>query len=169
MILLPSEEVLVADSNPDVFYNAYGNVSINAAYPEFQNNGHTSYLHQQQSPDVNHPTEYRVEIFAPTYMDSAARPVTDTAPETIKYGQQTTVSASGLEDKLVKVQLSYSGFHTHAVDMGQRMVELELEVEGENVTITGPANASVMPPGVYLLWVVADGVPSEARWVSLQQ
>ena len=43
-ILLPSGEVLIAGSNPDVFYAAKGNVEINSIYPQFWNNGKISYL-----------------------------------------------------------------------------------------------------------------------------
>ena len=166
-ILLPSGEILVAGSNPDVFYNPYGNVSVNANYPEFQNNGHTSYLHQQQPKDVNHPTEYRVEIYSPPYMDSAdSRPKITTSPATVKYGEQFQVAASGISNDVV-VRLSYSGFHTHAIDMGARMVQLQANNSNGTVAVTAPGDASVMPPGVYMLWVVEKGIPSEAQWIKL--
>ena len=166
--LLPSGEVLVAGSNPDVFYNPYGNVSINANYPEFGNNGHTSYLHQQQDEGSEYHTEYRVEIYSPAYMDAEARPEITTLPDEISYDQAFVVDVDGLQNaENVVMRLSYSGFHTHAVDMGQRMVGLASQVQGAKVSVTAPRDASVMPPGVYLLWAVADGIPSEGKWVKL--
>lgn len=167
-ILLPSGEVLVAGSNPDVFYAPKGNPSINKIYPEFNNNGKVSFLHQQQEKTVDHPTEYRVEIFSPPYMDSPSRPAITNLPAKITYNSKFDVNASGLKGD-VKVRMAYAGFRTHAVDMGQRMVELETVGSGDGtVTVTAPKNASVMPPGHYLLFAVADGIPSEGKWISLQ-
>ncbi len=67
--------------------------------------------------------------------------------------------------------------------MGQRMVMLGFEasanakideasanaarVNSTKFTVEGPRDASVMPPGVYLFFVVYEGVPSQGRWVSV--
>ncbi|THW21678.1 hypothetical protein D6C98_07109 [Aureobasidium pullulans] len=171
-ILLPTGEVLVAGSNPDVFYNPVGNVSLaNPKWPEFQNNGHKSYLHQQQEPDTAYPTEYRVEIYAPPYMDKVnSRPFITAYPISVKYGEHFKMAAEGAREDVV-VRLSYSGFHTHGVDMGARMVQLDavLSTDGDYIIdVTAPADASVMPPGVYMLWVIEKGIPSEAVWMKLE-
>ncbi|KAF4549367.1 Glyoxal oxidase-like protein [Elsinoe fawcettii] len=167
-ILLPSGEVLVAGSNPDVFYSAQGNVSINGAYPEFTNNGHKSFLHQQQRKDEGYPTEYRVEIYSPAYMDAGSRPEITKVPEKTVYGETFQIEAKGAEKGDVKVRMAYAGFRTHAVDMGQRMVELEASLGNGTVEVKAPRDASVMPPGHYLVFVVVDGVPSEGKWMGLQ-
>jgi hypothetical protein len=54
--LLPSGEVIVAGSTPDVLYTTVSKVSD--TYPYFSNNGKQSVLHQQQESDSSHPTEY---------------------------------------------------------------------------------------------------------------
>ncbi|PNS15499.1 Nuclear cap-binding protein subunit 1 [Sphaceloma murrayae] len=166
-ILLPSGQVLVAGSNPDVFYAAKGNPSINNVYPEFFNNGHKSFLHQQQGKDEDHPTEYRVEIFSPSYMDAPTRPVIKRLPNQVRFGQEFQIAAEGLAGD-VKVRMANAGFVTHAVGMGQRMVELETRMENGTVIVKGPRDGSVMPPGVYLLFVVVDEVPSEGQWVKVE-
>ena len=68
-----------------------------------------------------------------------------------------------------QVVLSHPGFHTHGTAMGQRMVMMDNTMTANNTTINvcAPMNASVMPPGVYLLFVVEGGIPSEGVWVEL--
>ena len=53
--------------------------------------------------------------------------------------------------------------------MGQRMVVMSfVAAGGENAfVVTAPRDASVMPPGVYLVFVVNNGIPSEGVWVEL--
>lgn len=167
--LLPSGEVLVAGSNPFVGYTPYGNVSLNQIYPKFWNYDGVSYLHQQQLPGFNHPTEYRVEIFSPPYMNEAnTRPAITTAPAEALYGRTFVVKATNWQAGKVVVKMSYSGFHTHAQDMGQRMINLATKEVNGQLVVTAPENATIMPPGVYLLWVVNNGVPSVAKWIKLQ-
>ena len=167
-ILLPSGEVLIAGSNPDVFYAPKGNVEINTMYPRFWNNGKVSYLHQQQPRGVDHPTEYRVEIFAPPYMDAASRPTIKEIPKTINIGKSFNLTIDDpINAQEIRVRLSHSGFVTHANGMGQRMVELTYQGSHNTLSVQAPGGANLMPPGVYLIWVIADGVPSEGRWVQL--
>ena len=62
--------------------------------------------------------------------------------------------------------LSHPGFHTHGQAMGQRMVVMKA-VAGTGISVGAPSNASVMPMGVYLMFVVQGGVPSEGVWIEL--
>lgn len=64
------------------------------------------------------------------------------------------------------------GFHTHAVGMGMRLVGMEYarkSTDGDNgeFEVTAPRDASVMQPGVYLLFVLRGGTPSGGVWVQL--
>ncbi|KAF2753346.1 DUF1929-domain-containing protein [Pseudovirgaria hyperparasitica] len=167
--LLPSGEVLVAGSNPAVGYTAVG--AVPGGWPLFSNNGHQAFLHQQQRQNSRYPTEYRVEIFAPPYMSASSRPVLTTVPASIGYNSGFAVVASGTTAAGADVRfvLVRTGFHTHAVGMVQNMVYLSA-VRGTAsgaFTVTSVLNGSVMPPGVYLLFVVVNGVPSEGKWVKL--
>ncbi|GME45103.1 putative glyoxal oxidase protein [Neofusicoccum parvum] len=121
--LLPSGEVVVAGSNPMVFYTADGGVP--GGWPKFGNNGHQGFLNQQQREASKFPTEYRVEIFSPPYMDALERPAWKTVPDAVVYGKTFDVESS-LDGDKVEVVLVNPGFHTHAVAMGQRMVRMEV-------------------------------------------
>ncbi|KAH9844529.1 Carbohydrate-binding module family 18 protein [Teratosphaeria destructans] len=130
--LLPTGEILLAGSNPAVSYDAVGNApNLNKLYPHFLNHGHLAFLNQQQSPTSHYPTEYRVELFRPDYLDHAAgRPVIASAPDAIKYAADFQIRVAQTSTGDTKVRLSYSGFRTHAMEMGQRMVELEVTLGG---------------------------------------
>ncbi|KAK8193475.1 glyoxal oxidase N-terminus-domain-containing protein [Phyllosticta capitalensis] len=163
---LPNGEVLIAGSNPSVVYNAGGKVFGN--WPNFNNNGKRSFLQQQQRKDSSYPTEYRVEIFSPDYVASKNRPKITRAPNEIAYGKTFDV-ATNAQGQNVVVRLMAPGFHTHAVSMQHRLVELEIKPgagQGE-FTVTAPPRSTVIQAGPLLLFVVVDGIPSEGVWVKL--
>jgi hypothetical protein len=58
---------------------------------------------------------------------------------------------------------------THAFDMDQRYVELEItQKETNSLTVKAPLDAHIAPPGYYMLFLLSDrGVPSEAGFVHL--
>ncbi|CVL08084.1 uncharacterized protein FMAN_09618 [Fusarium mangiferae] len=166
--LLPSGEVIVAGSNPDVFYNDVGRV-LNS-YPYFNNNGHRSVLVQQQEKTSLHPTEYRVEVFSPTYMDANSRPVIKTGPKnnSIMFNEGFEVILEAVTGNNIVARLINPGFRTHGVGMNQRSVELQVRKGNSNqLTITAPPDGTVMVAGVHMLFIDIDGVPSEAIWVKL--
>ena len=167
-ILLPSGEVLVSGSNPAVGYSADGKVG--PGWPSFNNNGHECALKQQQRNTSAYPTEYRVEIFSPPYMNASVRPVLVSSPRDVAYNSNFTVQAT-LDGRTVqgelKVVISNPGFHTHGQGMGQRMAMLGFEVQGEALIVKAPRDASVMPPGQYLLFVTVNGIPSEGVWMEI--
>ena len=126
-ILLPSGEVLVAGSNPSVFYSATGKVD-NPTWPSFNNNGHLAPLLQQQRETSSYPTEYRVEIFSPPYMEASVRPVITSAWWYVQYGKtfEVKVNLAGEDLRgMTEISLVNAGFHTHGQGMGQRMVVME--------------------------------------------
>jgi hypothetical protein len=53
--------------------------------------------------------------------------------------------------------------------MGQRMISLGFTAVMSSFAfnVTGPRDASVMPPGQYMLFVLSDGIPSTAVWINL--
>ena len=127
-VLLPSGEVLVAGSNPSVSYSATGRIPT--GWPSFDNNGHLAPLLQQQKAYSAYPTEYRVEIFSPPYMDVSARPKITSTWWYIQYGRTFEVKAN-LEGEdlqgITEIMLVNPGFHTHGQGMGQRMAVLEFK------------------------------------------
>ena len=53
--------------------------------------------------------------------------------------------------------------------MGQRMVIMSFTADASSnfFTVTAPRDPSVITPGIYLLFVVTDGIPSVGSWVDL--
>ncbi|KAI9847397.1 MAG: hypothetical protein M1837_002586 [Sclerophora amabilis] len=181
-ILLPSGEVLIAGSNPLVGYSREGKVDPNV-WPLFQNNGHECALHNQQRIESGFPTEYRVEIFSPAYISAPSRPIISASPESISYDTdfeiEATIAGRPLgndndsdngDDDDVQIMLCHTGFHTHGLAMGQRMVQMTAirDPDSATLTVTAPRDASVMPPGVYLIFAVDKEIPSEGVWVELK-
>ncbi|KAF7338079.1 Copper radical oxidase [Mycena venus] len=91
------------------------------------------------------------------------------APKQLDF-DHTTVLTIQLPSKVqenpdVKVVLMDFGYVTHAVHANSRLVYLKATLSADSVklTITGPPNGNVYPPGPGWLFVVVDGVPSIAH------
>ncbi|GAA5975977.1 hypothetical protein JCM21900_005509 [Sporobolomyces salmonicolor] len=151
--LLPDGSVFIAGSNP------------NADVITDENNA--TYVYK---------TEYRAERFYPSYYD-AGRPEPTGIPTSISYGgdsfdlelPESSLNGTSLDN--VKVSLVRPGFSTHAMQMGQRYVQLENSYTGHpNGSATLhvsqlPPNPALLVPGPAMLFVVVDGIPSVAEFV----
>lgn len=112
--------------------------------------------------------EHRVQIWTPGYLQNGSpRPTITTAPSTITYGQNITVSYSGVSsiDRVVLNRVTGSTDSNH---MDQRQVVLAGASSAGSVRVTTPPNSNIAPPGQYYLFVLSKGVPSKAAYVSLQ-
>jgi len=118
---------------------------------------------------TKYATEYRVEYFQPPYM-SMRRPSFKNAPPQINYGQTFTVSVTnpGHATAITAVIMDL-GFHTHAVSLDSRHVGLvsRYNTLTMTLTVTGPPNAFIYPPGPAFLYVLADGIPSNGTKVMI--
>ncbi len=100
------------------------------------------------------------EIFSPPYLFLGTRPAILSAPQTLNYGSPFNLnfSSNSSTNKVILVRYSTA---THSVNMEQRYVDLQDLTATGNVVVAGPANANLVPPGYYMLFVVdANGVPS---------
>ena len=63
---------------------------------------------------------------------------------------------------VASVALMDLGFVTHTVHANSRLVYLVASVsdDGQTITVTGPPDGGVYPPGPGFLYLVVDGVPS---------
>jgi len=118
-------------------------------------------------------TEYAVDRWYPDYY-SSARPEPKGLPLSIGYGGapfDITLSAADLGNnaamvKTVKVVIIRTGFSTHAINMGQRYVQLDnsytVDSSGNAVIHVSPLypNPAILVPGPALLFVVVNNVPS---------
>lgn len=127
------------------------------------------------------PTELRVERYTPPYLSggrAAYRPANVTVVGGAAVLKPGAAAGSGGTIQLrfnlarpardVKVVLCNNGFVTHSVRMGQRMVYCEHTglADGalaQSITVQAPPSNSIVPPGYYLMFVVADGVPSHGQ------
>ncbi|KAG6831349.1 hypothetical protein H0H87_005494 [Tephrocybe sp. NHM501043] len=150
-ILLPDASILVAGSNP--------NVDVNTS--------------------TIFPTEYRAEIFYPPYFSAASRPAPTGVPKTISYGGDPfdltipstsyTGSANAAAGNTTVVLLR-GGFTTHAMNMGQRYVQLNntftVKSDGSiTLHVAQAPNPNILQPGPALLFVTVNGVPSNGTMV----
>jgi len=149
-ILLPDASVLIAGSNPNP------DVDKNAFYP----------------------TEYRAEVFYPSYFSATVRPDPQGIPTTLSYGGNPfditipSTSYSGSANKAADkttVTILRSGFTTHALNMGQRIMQLNnTYTVNKDGTITLhvsqlPPNPNLFQPGPALFFVNIDGIPSTGK------
>jgi Galactose oxidase-like, Early set domain/Bacterial Ig domain len=73
------------------------------------------------------------------------------------------------DNDVTKATLMAPSAVTHAVDMNQRFVALQVSRHNHCVELKAPANGRVAPAGWYMLFLLNDqGVPSKAKWVKLQ-
>ncbi|KAJ7645473.1 DUF1929-domain-containing protein [Mycena polygramma] len=151
-ILLPDASVLIAGSNP--------NVDVNTT--------------------TVFPTQYKAEIFYPPYFAAKTRPAPSGIPSKITYGGSpfdVTIPASsysGAGDSAAEnttVALIRPGWTTHAMNMGQRYLQLNnTYTVNSDSSITlhvsqAPPNANLFQPGPAFLYVVVNGVPSNGTAV----
>ncbi|KIK69166.1 hypothetical protein GYMLUDRAFT_153319 [Collybiopsis luxurians FD-317 M1] len=147
-ILLPDGSILVSGSNPNSDYNV--------------------------GPDVKYPTEYRVERFYPSYFNQR-RPQPVGLPKQLSYGGPRFDISLNSDDLFgdvthvtnATVIIIRPGFSTHALNMGQRFVQLESTYTAYATNNTAvlhvnqvPPNPAILAPGPALLFVVVNGVPS---------
>jgi hypothetical protein len=60
------------------------------------------------------------------------------------------------------------GSVTHSFNFNQRLVELAIESRTEStVTVQAPPDGYVAPPGIYLLFVLRQGVPSTGQFLQV--
>jgi len=128
-------------------------------------------------PDAANPwvTEFRVEIYTPPYLSGNTtnlRPTAMTIPTSITPGGATfnvQYTLPSTTVKTTKVVLYYTGFVTHSLHMGHRMVYCDFVGNStgtaQSVMVTPPPTHNITPPGYYILFVVADGVPSIGQMI----
>lgn len=153
-LLLPDGSIMVAGSNPN--------------------------------PDVNtttvYPTTYTAEYFYPLYFSASTRPVPKNVPTTLSYGGNpfdiTVPSSSYTGDSNnaagnTTVWLIRPGFTTHAMNLGQRSMQLNntytVQSDGTIIIHTAqlPPYPNLFQPGPALLFVTINGIPSNGTFVTV--
>jgi galactose oxidase len=111
-----------------------------------------------------------LRYFSPPYLATpeSARPEVIGVSGKMRYGRPFPIRFRN--GPIHRVTLLAPGAMTHSIDMNQRAVVLfDGETGGEELTVTGPGDRSIAPPGYYMLFLLAevDGVlvPSKARMI----
>jgi hypothetical protein len=116
------------------------------------------------TPDGQSPDDTG-EIYSPPYLFQGPRPSIRSAPDAVRWDAPFAVGKRGKVDDAVLIAPSAV---THANDMTQRLVPLvKVARRRGEVTLQSPPSSTVAPPGWYMLFVLADGVPSIAKWIQL--
>jgi hypothetical protein len=120
------------------------------------------------SPDHIAFANRTAQTWSPPYLFAGPRPVVTFAPGAVRYGATFRVGVQGDPGRIARASLVRPTAVTHSVDMGGGMTELGVTTQADGVTLTTPRDASVAPPGWYMLFLLDDeGVPSVATWVRL--
>src|SRR6202022_4229025 len=89
------------------------------------------------------------------------------APSNIAWGGQFSVSTPDAAN-IVQAVLVRPGSSSHAFDFDQRLVGMSFTAGSGSLTVTGPPNSKIAPPGYYMLFLINNnGVPSVASFVLL--
>ncbi|KAJ7535472.1 hypothetical protein O6H91_12G035400 [Diphasiastrum complanatum] len=166
MILLPTGDVLIINGALNGC-QGWGNAKNAALNPV---------LRTQQR--CQFPTELRVEAFSPTYLNPALaqlRPTIVKFPAVIIYSTPfvVTVTIPAQPPGGVAINLVSAPFTTHSYAQGQRLLKLALLGDvvmvgkRNHFTAIAPPNNNVAPTSYYMLFVINNGVPSNAVWVKL--
>ncbi len=107
------------------------------------------------------------ELYSPPYLFKGPRPTVTAAPDAVHYGQSFSVDTPDAS-RIQKVSMVRMGTVTHNFDMDQRHMNLSMTAGSDSVTINGPSNANVAPPGWYMVFLIDDnGVPSMGQIVQV--
>ncbi|MFI6743497.1 galactose oxidase-like domain-containing protein [Nonomuraea sp. NPDC050451] len=114
------------------------------------------------------------EIYQPPYFHkSGTRPVLpplNPGELQVKYGSTFTVRTPDAA-RITRVAIMRPAAVTHHTDTEQRFVELPFTPNGPTslkVTMVPGTDSSLVPPGYYMLWILADQLPCvEARFIHI--
>ncbi len=140
------------------------------------------------NPSSSDLPDHTVEIYSPPYFFKGPRPAIDSNslldPHTSPYPHATAitievmVSSTSLGAQIDRVALLRNGSATHAFDMSQRYVELEILFDlpvdeadplRRELTVLTPQDEAWAPKGFYMLTAVsANHQPSPAQWIRLE-
>src|SRR5271156_275167 len=115
----------------------------------------------------------QVEIYSPPYLfnpdgSAATRPtISSVSTGVVGYGTSFQVQTPNAAN-ISSVVLMKLASTTHAFNMDQRLVGLSFTVGSGALTVTGPPNGNIAPPGYYMLFLLnSSGVPSIAQFVQV--
>jgi hypothetical protein len=106
------------------------------------------------------------EIFSPPYLFAGPQPTITSAPATINGGQTFFVGTPNAAN-ITQVTWIRLGAVTHTFNMEQRISFLSFSQATGGLNVTAPPSANLAPPGYYMLFILAGGVPSVASIIQV--
>jgi hypothetical protein len=111
--------------------------------------------------------ELSIELYEPPYMFRGDRPVIEHAPAEVRYGESFEIEISDAH-AMTEVALMRPSATTHCIDTEQRYVGVEFSVKDRTTIVAEvPRDPFVAPPGYYMVFVLRNGIPSEAVFLKL--
>lgn len=112
--------------------------------------------------------ERRVQIWTPDYLlTGKPRPVITSAPASAGYNSSILLAFSGVA-AVDSVTLIRPGSATHGVHFDERSVVLACAPSSNgSVACQAPPSPNIAPPGQYMCFILLEGVPSMAKYLSL--
>jgi hypothetical protein len=108
------------------------------------------------------------EIYSPPYMFGPRPSITSSDPKTLRAGEEFTLTTHEADAVTAAVLVRRTDL-THLVDADQRAVLLPIVARnaGKELRLRMPRQGAVVPPGEYMLFIVAPGPNGPAPSVSL--
>jgi PKD repeat protein len=107
----------------------------------------------------------RAQLYSPPYLAQGTRPVISSAPAVTAFGTTFTVMTPDAAS-ITSVAMIRLAAATHAFDQNQRYVPLSFSIGAGSLSVTGPIDGGIAPPGPYQLVIKnAAGVPSVASMI----
>lgn len=128
---------------------------------------------------TTYPTTYELEKWYPDYYFED-RPQPSGLPSSIMYGGNTWSftmdakymgSSANAKAAATKIMVVRPGFSTHAMNMGQRAIQLEhsytVNDDGsvKYTVMPMPSNVNIYQPGPAFLFVTINGIPSKGKYI----
>ncbi len=112
--------------------------------------------------------EQRIEIYSPPYLYHGSRPALTDGPTAMTRGGTSEFTTPD-PLSIATAKLIRPSAVTHATDVQQRSVALDIVRKDRAISLTVPTQAGLVLPGWYMLFVTnRRGTPSVARWVHVQ-
>ena len=107
-----------------------------------------------------------IDVYYPPYMFQGTRPRIEEAPTVMEPGHRYIISVSE-PSKIKYLRLMRPDNPTHVTDVNARSIAVPFRrVGGNDLVVTIPPNANLIPPSYYMLFAVnRGGIPSTAAWV----
>jgi len=133
------------------------------------------------SDDNPYPTELRTELWYPPYYNQR-RPNPEGLLSSLSYGGEAFNVYLNSDDlfgdinsiETAKVHIIRTGFSTHNMNMGQRLLQLETTYTAYAVNSSAvlhvaqlPPNPHAFAPGPAMIFVVVNGVPSVGKMIMI--